>query len=160
MLARMTQQRSQPDRDCADATEALYLLMISIVRRFPRDMSLTQLSTLSTLADTGPRRVTDLASLQGVTQPSMTELITNLERAGYVTRLGDPRDGRVSLVALTDGGLGYVRARHEGGAEELRQLAGKLSDEERGALIAAAPVLNRLRELDSGGRDPHPADQP
>jgi DNA-binding MarR family transcriptional regulator len=155
----MTQQRSQPDSDCCDATEALYLLMISIVRRFPRDMSLTQLSTLSTLADSGPRRVTDLAAVQGVTQPSMTELIINLERAGYVRRLGDPRDGRVSLVALTDTGRGYIDARHAAGAEELRQLAGKLSDEERAALIAAAPTLNRLRELDSDDRGPHPADQ-
>jgi DNA-binding MarR family transcriptional regulator len=156
----MSQQRSQPDSDRCDATEALFLLVISIVRRFPRDMSLTQLSTLSTLADSGPRRVTDLAAVQGVTQPSMTELIITLERAGYVRRLGDPRDGRVSLVALTDTGRSYIGARHAAGAEELRQLAGKLSDEERAALIAAAPVLNRLRELDSDDRDPPPGDQP
>ena len=39
-------------------------------------MSLTSLSTLATLELTGPRRITDLAANEGVTQPSMTALVT------------------------------------------------------------------------------------
>ncbi len=67
--------------------------MAVVVGRVPRNMSLTQLSTLPTLADGGPRRITDLAAIQGVAQPSITEMIAILERAGYVERHRDPSTG-------------------------------------------------------------------
>jgi DNA-binding MarR family transcriptional regulator len=40
------------------------------------------MSALSTLADGGLRRITDLAAIQGVAQPSMTAMVATLERAG------------------------------------------------------------------------------
>src|SRR5579875_3618563 len=70
--------------DLAAAGQALYGLISDAVRRIPRDMSLTSLSTLSTLDRTGPRRITDLAVVQGVAQPSMTTLVTVLQRSGLV----------------------------------------------------------------------------
>src|SRR5580658_1551047 len=96
---------------------ALYGLMAVAVRSQPRDMSLTSLSTLATLELTGPRRITDLARCEGVTQPSMTALVTTLERSGLVKRRGDPSDGRVALVALTSEGTDYVQARRQAGVE-------------------------------------------
>src|SRR5580704_8490684 len=101
---------------------ALYGLMAAVVRSQPRDMSLTSLSTLATLESTGPRRITDLASSEGVTQPSMTALVTALERSGLVERRGDPSDRRVALVALTSDGSDYIRARREAGVEDFAQL--------------------------------------
>ena len=67
--------------DLVAAGEALYGLLTATVRGRPREMSLTSLSTLATLDRTGPRRVTDLAVSQGVAQPSMTVLVTALERS-------------------------------------------------------------------------------
>jgi DNA-binding MarR family transcriptional regulator len=49
-----------------------------------------------------PQRLpSDLAAIQGVGQPSITEMVAILERAGYVERHRDPLDGRASLAALT-----------------------------------------------------------
>jgi DNA-binding MarR family transcriptional regulator len=129
---------------------ALYALVIEAVRRIPRTMSLTSLSTLSTLERTGPRRITDLAVIEGVTQPSMTTLVKVLERDGMVERRGHPSDGRVALVAVTEAGSDLVRARRRTNAEAFAQLIDKLSDEDAATLAAAIPALDRLRALSEG----------
>src|SRR3984885_1280738 len=92
---------------------ALFGLATAAVRSQPRDMSLTSMSTLATLELTGPRRITDLAASEGVTQPSMTALVTALERLGLVKRRSDPSDRRVALVTLTPDGTDYIRAKRE-----------------------------------------------
>lgn len=133
---------------------ALYGLLAMLVRRVPRDLSLTSLATLSTLNRTGPRRITDLAVIEGITQPSMTVLVTALERGGLVARHSDPADGRVTLVALTADGLRYLRSRRRAGTDALAQLIDKLPPGEAGALAAAIPALQHLRDLDNEQRDP------
>ncbi len=132
--------------------EALYGLAILAVRNGPREISLTAASTLSTLDRTGPRRLTDLAMIQGVTQPSMSVLVTGLEQAGLAERLADPSDKRVVLVALTESGAGHIRARRRAGARAFADLIDKLPDDEAATLAAAVPALNRLRDLDSDRR--------
>jgi DNA-binding MarR family transcriptional regulator len=129
---------------------ALYALVIEAVRRIPRAMSLTSLSTLSTLDRTGPRRITDLAVIEGVTQPSMTALVKVLERDGMVERRADPSDGRVALVAVTRAGSEFVRARRITNSEVFGLLIDKLSDEDAETLAAAIPALERLRALSEG----------
>jgi DNA-binding MarR family transcriptional regulator len=131
----------------AVAAAALHSLVMGATRRVPRSMSLTSLSTLATLDLTGPRRITDLATVEGVTQPSMTALVKALEVAGLIERQGDPTDGRVTLVTLTEPGSGLVQARRLAGAEAFEQLIGKLPADEAVALIAAIPALERLRAL-------------
>ena len=96
---------------------ALYALVVEAMRRIPRTMSLTSLSTLATLERTGPRRITDLAVIEGVTQPSMTTLVKVLERDGMVDRRGEPGDGRVALVAVTKAGSELVVAAVAANAE-------------------------------------------
>ena len=140
--------------DLVAAGEALYGLVTAAIRRGPREMSLTSLSTLASLDRTGPRRITDLAVIQGVAQPSMTVLVTALERSGLVERKGDPADRRVALVALTTAGAQLLRAQRRAGAEALIQLIDKLPADEAAALAAAIPALRHLRELDSERRDP------
>ena len=97
------------ERGAATGT-ALYALVIEAVRRTPRTMSMTSLSTLSTLDWAGPRRITELAVVEGVTQPSMTALVKVLERDGMVERRADPKDRRVALVAVTKAGSELVRS--------------------------------------------------
>ena len=47
---------------------------------------------LNRVSREGPARLTSLATKEGVSQPSMTQLIQRLERQGLVTRLADPDD--------------------------------------------------------------------
>jgi DNA-binding MarR family transcriptional regulator len=138
----------------AASAGALYGLLATLLRRVPRDLSLTSLATLSTLDRTGPRRITDLAVSEGITQPSMTVLVTSLERAGLVARHSDPADGRVTLVTPTAEGLRYLRSRRSAGTGTLAQLIDKLPAGEAAALAAAIPALQHLRDLDNEQRDP------
>jgi DNA-binding MarR family transcriptional regulator len=50
-------------------------------------------------------RITYLAQHANVTIQAMGELVTYLERRGYVERVPDPTDGRAKLVRLTERGL-------------------------------------------------------
>ena len=138
----------------ADVGAALYGLAVAAVRRIPREMSLTSASTLATLERTGPRRITDLSVIEGVSQPAMTVLIRLLEEAGMVKRSADPADKRVALVAVTKTGASYVRTRRRAGADAFVELVKKLTDDEVASLIAAIPALERLRELDGQDREP------
>src|SRR5258708_31028959 len=66
--------------------DALYGLVILAVRNGPREISLTAASTLSTLDRTRARRLTDLALIQGATQPPLSLLVTRLEQPGLPPR--------------------------------------------------------------------------
>ncbi|MEU3840300.1 MarR family transcriptional regulator [Streptomyces sp. NPDC028635] len=132
---------------------ALYGLATRAARRLPRDMSLTSAATLATLDRTGPRRITDLAAVEGVTQPAMTTLVRVMEESGLVERRGDASDKRVTLVCLTEAGAAYVRTRRRAGVHAFEQLIGKLSGDEVEALVAALPALHRLAELESQDRE-------
>jgi DNA-binding MarR family transcriptional regulator len=131
---------------------ALYGLISAAVRSQPRDMSLTSLSTLATLELTGPRRITDLAESEGVMQPSMTALVSALERSGLVERRRDTSDRRVTLVALTSVGTKYIRARRQAGVEVFAQLIDDLPAEEGDALSAAVTAITHIQRLDEERR--------
>jgi len=144
---------SIPAADRIRLAEALYSLGATVVRRVPRDLSLTAVSTLAALERTGPRRVTELAVLQGVSQPSMTSLVSGLERGGLVERRSDPTDGRAALVALTASGTATLRQRRRAGTESVAELLDQLEEGETEDLLALLPLLDRLRELDDRQRD-------
>ncbi len=106
-------------------------------------LSRTQLSVLATLRD-GPRRVTELAESERVAQPSMTALVSRLERAGWVTRGADPSDGRVVNVAITPAGIETLDRHTAARAAALAKRLEALAPEERDALAAALPALDKL----------------
>ena len=146
-------QAPQADESSLAVAAAVYGLLASLLRRAPRDISLTSLSTLSTLDRTGTKRITELAAIEGVTQPSMTTLIASLERQGLVGRAGDPRDKRVSLVSLTEAGRAYMMQRRKVGTDAFATLVSQLPPDDAAALAAAIPALDRLRALDNEQRD-------
>ncbi|GAA4659623.1 MarR family winged helix-turn-helix transcriptional regulator [Gordonia humi] len=136
-----------PNAEPHDLVEALYALYAQVHRQTPREMSLTASATLTRLNDFGPARVTALAELQGVTQPSMTSLVSSLEGSGLVTRRRDPADGRAALVELTEAGRIAVSRRRHAQAERFAAGIARLPDEERERLAAAVPALRLLDEI-------------
>src|SRR5580698_3876684 len=121
--------------------DALYGLATLIVRSTPRELSLTASSTLAFLERSGPQRITALAESAGITQPSMTALVTRLEETGLVERQADPMDGRVVLVGLADDGAAYVAGRRRQGRDLVLELLGRLPEDELAALVAALPAI-------------------
>jgi len=98
----------------------------------------------------GPIRLTALAAKEGVSQPSMTQLIQRLERLGLVARLADPDDGRAALIGITQHGQKLLDERKRMRRDRLTALMETLAAEEESALLLAArvalPVLRRLVE--------------
>jgi DNA-binding MarR family transcriptional regulator len=107
-------------------------------------MSRTQLSVLATLRDGGDARITELADAERVAQPSMTVLVSRLERQGWARRQPDPLDGRAVVVAITPAGASELDRMTAARADVLAQRLEGLTPKEQTALAAALPVLDRL----------------
>ena len=85
-----------------------------VVRQSPGAISRSEGGILSSLS-AGPRRITDLAELEGLAQPTATLLIKRMEQSGWVARRRDDQDRRVVLVSLTPAGasaLAQFRAQY------------------------------------------------
>lgn len=127
--------------------ESLHNLSTLLLRRPGSGLSLTASGTLSHLARSGPLRITELAARTHVSQPSMTELVSRLERAGLAERARDPEDGRVVLVELTANGRALREQIRRMRARQLAELLVQLDAGDRAALTAALPALDRLHDL-------------
>ena len=68
------------------------------------EVSLLGLSVIETLANGRPRRVGDLAAELDVSQPTVSDAVTVLDKRGLIRRDRDPADLRSTLVALTNDG--------------------------------------------------------
>lgn len=119
-------------------------------RRSP--VSLTALSTLATLEREGPHRVTELAAIEGLAQPSMTSLVNGLQRNGLVARHPDPTDRRAWLVTITVAGLDLLHSQRKSRAEEYADLIAMLAPEEILALANARHALRHLCALANARR--------
>ncbi|MGH2873961.1 MAG: MarR family winged helix-turn-helix transcriptional regulator [Solirubrobacteraceae bacterium] len=99
-----------------------------------------------------PRRITELAAREGVTQPGITRLVDRLAGRGWVARDADPSDGRVVLVTLTDAG----RAVHDSLRAEYRAVMHEematLAERDVRTLADAIEILDRLIERLTGER--------
>jgi DNA-binding MarR family transcriptional regulator len=139
---------TSPDADVAELSTALERVVTMVRRMLPsQPMSLTSVSVLRSLESSGPTRLTSLAITQGVTQPAMTQLITRLERDGYVERGGSAQDARVVLVRLTGAGQDFLNHRRELRASHLSDLLNRLPADDRAQILAAIPALDLLASL-------------
>jgi len=73
------------------------------------DITLAQARVFQRI-DRDGSRVTDLAEAAQLTKQTVGFLVEQLERAGYVERAPDPRDGRARLVRIAPRGAAAVQA--------------------------------------------------
>jgi DNA-binding MarR family transcriptional regulator len=129
----------------ASELDAHLIALWKAVGRVQRhDLSRTAASVLASLRDGGPQRITALAASEVVAQPTMTTLVGRLERDGMVTRGSDPDDARAVLVSLTPEGLLRLKRIREARAAAIEERLAELDPQEREALAAAMPVLEKL----------------
>ena len=100
-------------------------------------LSAPRLSALSVVVFGGPVTLGQLARAEQVKPPTMTRIVTGLEKAGLVKRTGDARDHRLTRIQATAKGQ---RVLAEGRARRVKLLAGSL------AVLAD----DKLAELDRG----------
>jgi DNA-binding MarR family transcriptional regulator len=108
------------------------------------DLTVTQLSALTSLELAGAMTPRELADTERVQPPTMTKIVAKLEERGLVQRTPHPTDGRqviLSSTGLARDILGqYERVRDEWLAERLAEL----TPDERDVLTRAASLLLRL----------------
>jgi DNA-binding MarR family transcriptional regulator len=141
---------SQPDP--AAVAAVLHRSIAFYVRRLRQapvhdEVSEPEMRALARLDEAGPSTPSALARAELMTPQAMGTTVGELVRRGLAERHPDPGDGRLTVVSLTEAGRRVVRGKE---GARLRQLAGVLAEqftsEELGALLAAAPLIERLGE--------------
>jgi len=122
-----------------------------IRQRHPGGVTASQLSVLVAVESSQPVRLSDLASCENVSAPTMTRLVTSLVEAGLAERLPDPVDGRSARVALTPDGQDRLDLLRRERTTFLVQRVDRLPPEDYARLLAALPVLESLLEDDPAG---------
>lgn len=112
------------------------------------ELSLGQMAVLGVLHRLGDATVGELARHERVQPPSMTRTVTCLADGGFVVRRPHETDGRQIVVALTDAGRDLLLADRKRRDAWLARALSALDPDERAALRAAAPVLDRLASAD------------
>jgi DNA-binding MarR family transcriptional regulator len=111
------------------------------------ELTMSQISALSTLHRHGPLRVGELARREQISKSSATRLVARLEATGYLERKVDPEDGRSFVVAITTHGHDLLASARQRANEFLALQVNRLAEDDRRALIAALPALERLAGL-------------
>ncbi|GAB7538374.1 MarR family winged helix-turn-helix transcriptional regulator [Burkholderia sp. 22PA0099] len=139
------------DRALESAVSDLTLAIGQLVRRVrselgPSEYTLSQLSVLARLEQSGPLTTADLARAESMKPQSMGTLVVGLETAGLIERQPHPTDGRQWLIALTPAGAAERQQRRTAKHAWLLEAVRELSDEERRVLAAALPLIKQLAE--------------
>ena len=141
--ARLDRRSSQLDEIAEGLPQRSSELSRLFLTRTSVCVSRTEVGVLRVLRG-GPRRITELAAEERVTQPAITLLVNRLTERGWVQRIPDPTDGRAVLVSLTAAGEEvFERLRAEYRALLHEEMA-SLEDGEVEALAAAVAVLDKL----------------
>jgi DNA-binding MarR family transcriptional regulator len=111
-----------------------------------RSVSLNQFSLLAHLSRRGPMTVGELAALERAQPQSLTRPLAGLADDGLIVREPDPDDGRRVIIRITQPGIDVL-------VEDMRQRDSwlalamtRLSPTERGVLVLAAEVMERISQ--------------
>jgi len=131
----------------------LRAVTVGLIRRLrstasPGDLTWSQESALLRLETGGPQTISQLARAEGTRSQSMGAIVTSLEGQGLVDRAADSRDGRQSIITVSDAGrhaLDDARAVKQDWLAE--RLTYELNPHEQGILAQAVSLLQRIVDL-------------
>ena len=107
-------------------------------------LNLAEGSCLAIIDRHGPVSLSDVASRENLSAPTITKIVTRLENQGLIERLADPSDRRVSLVAVSRKGSALLERLRSSRTAYLDRRLIELSQDDRARLLAALPVLEAL----------------
>jgi DNA-binding MarR family transcriptional regulator len=137
------------DQDEAQAFVETLELLVRVFQRAATTghLSLATGAVLARLVREGPMTITALATAESVSQPSMTQLVSRLERDGLARKTAAPLDRRLVAVQVTAQGRRVVQQRRRERASVLQQLVAELKPSDVKAIRASGPALTRLTKL-------------
>lgn len=103
----MNEQRAASSPDTAALAGELRVVVVQLVRRLREqaegsDLTRSQSSALLRLERDGAATATALARAEGVRPQSMAKIVGALEDAGLISGSPDPKDGRKTVLSLTE----------------------------------------------------------
>src|SRR3954464_4834436 len=147
MNSRMTvaqrDRLDQIDRVSSQLLPRVALLTRLLTSRLGGELSRTELGLLNTLSS-GPRRVTDLAELERLAQPTLTQLVQRLGQQCFVSRERQTDGGRGALVGPPAARAAALEDFRSRASAALGAHLVELPDAEVESLAAATETLGRL----------------
>jgi DNA-binding MarR family transcriptional regulator len=133
----------------ADVADRLHSAAIHLLRRLRLEdaasgLTAPRLSALSVVVYGGPLTLGALATAEQVRPPTMTRIVSALERAGLVSRAPHPTDGRQIVLSATPEGR---RLLEEGRARRTATLAQRLAALPEGDLTTLAHAADLIEQL-------------
>jgi DNA-binding MarR family transcriptional regulator len=101
---------------------------------------------LVTIVGHGPLRLAELAASEGLNPTMLSRIAGKLEASGLVDRVADTSDGRVVHLGASSKGRELVDSVRRERTDALSVVLAGLTEDQRGALEAALPVLDALAE--------------
>ena len=128
--------------------DRLHSAAIHLLRRARRTDPLTgvspaQLSALSVLMS-GPKTLGDLAAAEQVRPPTMSRLVSEMERSGVARKKTDRDDARVVRIRVTPKGLRALARGRSMRIEAIERLMRDLDHEELATIERAVGTMEKL----------------
>ncbi len=147
MAARTARPRRRGDAHVA--AEPLHRGALQLLRILRREdaasgVSPARLSALSVLVFGGPSTLGALATAEGVSAPTMSRLVTELERDGWIVREADPVDARAARLVPSAAARRLLRSGRARRLDALSTGLRALTRADQRAIGDALPALERL----------------
>jgi DNA-binding MarR family transcriptional regulator len=117
------------------------------------DMTPTQLVVFFHLYEHPSLRIGALARKMGTAQNTVSEVVSRLQRAGFVRKQRDPADQRAVMVALTESGRSAFEVRRELMRRQHKLMLEALSAEDQARFMEAferiVSIIERARDANS-----------
>lgn len=133
----------------AELADQLHSAAIHLLRQLRKEddasgLSAPRLSALSVVVFGGPVTLGQLARAEQVRPPTMTKIVTGLEKDGLVERKPDSHDGRVTRIIATAKGQRILVEGRARRVKSLTQAVEGLSDAELAQLDRGIKVFQKL----------------
>jgi DNA-binding MarR family transcriptional regulator len=140
--------KSEGHSELLETADRLHSAAIHLLRRLrvgDRESGIgpAQLSALSVLVFGGPRSLGELADAEQVRPPTMSRIVSGLERTGLVKREAT-EDGRRVRLRATPKGIKILGEGRKRRVESLANALGLLGETDRGRLAELAELLREI----------------
>ena len=138
--------------DVAALAADVRVMLVQLGRRLREqspdsDLTPSQQAVLGRIEQLEPTTAAALAQAQGMRAQSMAAIVAALDAAGYVSGTPDPRDGRKTLLSLTDAAREQFRTGRLARQDWLTHaIVDTLDPDETAALAHAVDLLRRVAQ--------------
>ena len=138
-----------PEAPGEAVADRLHSAAIHLLRQLRKEddasgLSAPRLSALSVVVFGGPLTLGQLAAAEQVKPPTMTRIVTGLEKDGLVQRVGDDRDRRLTRIQATARGHKVLAAGRARRIEKLAAAVRRLGGAELAELTRGVQLLEEI----------------